>query len=78
MFQKQASRPLFWGLVTLGALSCVPVMAQQSGTPAPLRQPSPLEAVDQARWGMMQKAHFSLTVTKLEFNAAPRNLKRFI
>jgi hypothetical protein len=48
MFQKQASRPLFWGLITLGALSCVPVMAQESGTPAPLRQPSPFEAVDQA------------------------------
>jgi hypothetical protein len=48
MFQKKASRPLFWGLVALGALSCGSVMAQESGTPAPLKQPSVFEAVDQA------------------------------
>jgi hypothetical protein len=48
MFQKTASRPLFWGLVALGALSCVPAMAQEPSTPAPLRQPSIFEAVDQA------------------------------
>jgi hypothetical protein len=47
MFQKKASRPLFWGLIALGALSCGPVMAQESGTPAPLKQPSVFEAVNQ-------------------------------
>lgn len=48
MFLKQVSRrPLFWGLVALGALSCVPVSAQEPGTPAPLSQPSPFEAIDQ-------------------------------
>ena len=47
MFQKTASRPLFWGLVALGALSCVPAMAQESTYVAPLKQPSLLEAVDQ-------------------------------
>lgn len=49
MLLKQVSRsPLFWGLVALGALSCVPVSAQEPGTPAPLSQPSPFEAIDQA------------------------------
>lgn len=48
MFQKKASRPLFWGLVALGALSCGSAMAQESGTPAPLKHPSVFEAVDQA------------------------------
>jgi hypothetical protein len=48
MFQKKASRPLFWGLVALGALSCGPVMAQETSTPAPLKQPSAFEAIDQA------------------------------
>jgi hypothetical protein len=48
MFQQKASRPLFWGLVALGALSCAPVMAQEPETSAPLRQPSVFEAVDQA------------------------------
>jgi hypothetical protein len=47
MFQQKASRPLFWGLVALGALSCAPVMAQEPGTSAPLKQPSVFEAVDQ-------------------------------
>jgi hypothetical protein len=47
MFQQKASRPLFWGLVAFGALSCAPVIAQESSTSAPLRQPSIFEAVDQ-------------------------------
>lgn len=48
MFLKQVSRsPLFWGLVALGALSCVPVSAQEPGNPVPLNQPSPFEAIDQ-------------------------------
>ena len=47
MFQKTASRPLFWGLVALGALSCLPAMAQEPTNTAPLKQPSLLEAVDQ-------------------------------
>jgi hypothetical protein len=46
MFQKTANRPLFWGLVALGALSCVPAMAQEPTNIAPLKQPSLLEAVD--------------------------------
>jgi hypothetical protein len=48
MFQKSAGCPLFWGFVALGALSCGPVMAQEPSTPAPLKQPSAFEAVDQA------------------------------
>jgi hypothetical protein len=51
MFRKQASRPLFWGLVALGALSCVPVMAQDpvnnASNNTPLSQPSAFEAIDQ-------------------------------
>jgi hypothetical protein len=55
MFHKQTSRPLFWGLVVLGTLSCVPVMAQETvknasnnaSTNAPLSQPSAFEAIDQ-------------------------------
>jgi hypothetical protein len=48
MLFKQVSRsPLFWGLVALGALSCVPVSAQEPGKPVPLSQPSAYEAIDQ-------------------------------
>jgi hypothetical protein len=48
MFQRKTSRPLFWGFVALGALSCAPVMAQELGTSAPLKQPSAFEAIDRA------------------------------
>jgi hypothetical protein len=47
MFQKQVSRPLFWGLVALGALACVPAMAQENNSPKLLRQPSAFEAINQ-------------------------------
>jgi hypothetical protein len=48
MFQKQANRSLFWGLLAVGAFSCIPAaMAQETGSSAPLHQPSPFEAIDQ-------------------------------
>jgi hypothetical protein len=47
LFKQVSRRPLFWGLVALGALSCVPVSAQEAGSPAPLNQPSAFEAIDQ-------------------------------
>lgn len=48
MFHKQASHPLFWGLVAVGTLSCVPAMAQEVVNSAPINQPSAFESIDKA------------------------------
>ncbi|WP_404785978.1 hypothetical protein [Altericista sp. CCNU0014] len=48
MFYQQASRSLFWGLVTVGAFSCVPAIAQEAVVSPTLSQPSAFEAVDRA------------------------------